>query len=86
MVSCTVIPCSSEAAERFGRTYRFHVHCRIISETKDQENQAESRIQFLLASYFYYSSTLEIEAIYSSEMSDSVRTTRLYNPEDHNIQ
>jgi hypothetical protein len=40
----------------------------------------------LLASSLDYSSTLKIEAVYFSEIFDSFRTTRYYNPKHHILQ
>jgi hypothetical protein len=65
---------------RFGGTYRLHLQSRRISRAK---NQREIRCQAELASCSAYSSTMKMEAIFSSETSgDFQRTTRRYIPED----
>jgi hypothetical protein len=46
---------------------------------------SDSRL-FLLVSCLLYSSTLMMEATYSSETSSCLRTTRRYNPEDRTLQ
>jgi hypothetical protein len=82
---------------RFGGTYRLHLQSRRISRARDQresrwqaQEQSASRNfglclppAFTLVSCSAYSSTLKLEAIYSSESSvDFQRTTRRYMPAD----
>jgi hypothetical protein len=67
--------------QRFGRTYRLHLQCRIISKKAARTDLLA--VYFVLVSCLAYSSALKVEAIFSSERSfDFYRTTQCYIPED----
>jgi hypothetical protein len=68
-----VTPYSSERARRFGGKYRLHLHCQSVSKARNQ------RMLYLpitsSVSCLFYSSTLEMEGIYS-ETSGYLQTRR----------
>jgi hypothetical protein len=70
MVFSIVTQCHSERVRRFGRTYGVHIQVQILSQARNHQKQTSA-----------YSSILKLEAIYFSETSGSLRTTRRYNRE-----
>jgi hypothetical protein len=81
-----IATCSPMKVNRsFEGTYRLHLHCRRISQARNQR-EAGGKLNFLIVPYLAYSSTLKMEATCSSETStDFHRTTLRYIPEDRTL-
>jgi hypothetical protein len=89
VASWDITPCSPLKVNTcFGARSRLHLQGRRISRARNQrESMWQAEPAFTLVSCSDYSSTLKMEAIYSSEtLVDFQRTTRRYIREDSLLQ
>jgi hypothetical protein len=78
-------PCSSEISGRFGGRY-FELLCRGLSQAEPvKQRQTAARRLLPLLCYPAYYSTVNMDAIYSSETSEFLQTARYHNAEDHTL-
>jgi hypothetical protein len=68
-----LMPCSFGISQHFEGTYHLHLQGQRVSKARKQEKQVEN---------FAFCSTLKMEAVYFSEMSDFLRATWHCNPEN----
>jgi hypothetical protein len=64
---------------RFGLINRLYLHSQRINQAV---NQQEAGGKYSMVSWWTYSSTLKMDAIYSSKTSGFFQITRHYNPQD----